>query len=108
MEHLLERNNLILMEAAIVEQIRRSGDVELHPQLVIAPLIYEEPGRTALARFTKATSISLVKRRCLYWSARQHGGQTMPESSPRASASPLTLTLRNSWYSCVSHRRTQP
>ena len=48
MEHLLERNNLILMEAAIVEQLRRSGDVELHPQLVIAPLIYEEPGRTAL------------------------------------------------------------
>jgi homocysteine S-methyltransferase len=48
MKQLLEQHKLILMEAAVVEQLRRSVDVDLHPHLVIAPLIYEESGRTAL------------------------------------------------------------
>ena len=38
------------MEAAIVEPLRRSSEVELHPLLVNAPLIYEEAGRQALAK----------------------------------------------------------
>ena len=39
---------LVLMEAAIVEPIRRGGRVALHPTLVNAPLIYEEAGRHEL------------------------------------------------------------
>ena len=38
------------MEAAIVESLRRSSEVDLHPVLVNAPLIYQEAGRSALAR----------------------------------------------------------
>lgn len=41
--------DLILTEAAIVESLRRSGDVELHPQLVHALLIYDENSRNILA-----------------------------------------------------------
>ena len=36
------------MEASIVESLRRSEDINLHPILVNAPLIYEEAGRRAL------------------------------------------------------------
>lgn len=38
------------MEAAIVEPLRRSSEIDLHPLLVNAPLIYEEAGRKALRR----------------------------------------------------------
>ena len=48
MKQLLDSNNLILIEAAIVERIRRSHDVELHPKLVNAPLIYDDRGKKAL------------------------------------------------------------
>ncbi|MCV6636601.1 homocysteine S-methyltransferase family protein [Candidatus Albibeggiatoa sp. nov. NOAA] len=40
MEALLKNNPLILMEAAIVEQLRWHSDVQLHPRLSNAPLIY--------------------------------------------------------------------
>lgn len=49
MEQLLKDNSLILMEASIVESLRRSDNIELHPVLQNAPLIYEEEGRKALA-----------------------------------------------------------
>jgi S-methylmethionine-dependent homocysteine/selenocysteine methylase len=48
MRELLDRNELVLMEAAIVEPLRRGGRVELHPTLVNAPLIYEDAGRREL------------------------------------------------------------
>jgi len=48
MQKLLDDNGLVLMEAAIVERLRRSGDVELHPVLVNAPLIYDDRGREAM------------------------------------------------------------
>ncbi|HEY5775803.1 MAG TPA: homocysteine S-methyltransferase family protein [Xanthomonadales bacterium] len=48
MQQLLKNNNLVLMEAAIVEPLRRSADIELHPRLVNAPLIYQPAGRKAL------------------------------------------------------------
>jgi len=44
MRSLLENHDLILAEAAIVEPLRRRADVELHPSLVHAPLIYDEAG----------------------------------------------------------------
>ena len=36
------------MEAAIVERLRRSVHVRLHPSLVHAPLIYDDAGRNVL------------------------------------------------------------
>jgi len=48
MQRLLDSNDLLLMEAAIVERLRRSPGVALHPQLVHAPLIYDAAGRRAL------------------------------------------------------------
>ncbi len=46
----LDRHDFILMEAAIVERLRRESGVALHPELVNAPLVHEEPGRAAMAR----------------------------------------------------------
>ncbi len=48
MRELLDGHDLILMEAAIVEPVRRGGKVGLHPTLVNAPLIYHEAGRREL------------------------------------------------------------
>jgi S-methylmethionine-dependent homocysteine/selenocysteine methylase len=48
MEQLLQRNEFILAEAAVVEPLRRSGEVALHPRLLHAPLIYEPRGRQEL------------------------------------------------------------
>lgn len=48
MKDLLENNKLLLMEAAIVERLRRSATIQLHPSLVHAPLIYEAKGRAEL------------------------------------------------------------
>jgi homocysteine S-methyltransferase len=50
MQELFNNDSLILMEAAIVERLRRSADIKLHPTLVNAPLIYEKAGRAAMAR----------------------------------------------------------
>ncbi len=44
----VQRHKLVLMEGAIVELLRRSGEVKLHPTLINAPLIYDEAGRAAL------------------------------------------------------------
>ncbi len=44
----LDDHNLILMEAAVIESLRRAGKVLLHPHLENALLLYSEPGRTAL------------------------------------------------------------
>ncbi|MCW8925757.1 MAG: homocysteine S-methyltransferase family protein [Xanthomonadales bacterium] len=49
MRKLLNDNDLVLMEASIVECLRRSGNIDLHPQLIHAPLIYDVSGRQALA-----------------------------------------------------------
>jgi len=48
MQRLLDGNDLVLMEAAVVERLRRSAGVELHPVLVNAPLIYDAAGRRAM------------------------------------------------------------
>ncbi|UCH13877.1 MAG: homocysteine S-methyltransferase family protein [Bacteroidales bacterium] len=46
---LLEENDLILMEGAVNERLRRSDDIELHPVLVSAPLIYDVNGGRKLS-----------------------------------------------------------
>ncbi len=48
MKQLLDSHNKILMEAAVVERLRRSSDIELHPKLLNAPLIYNKQGKAAL------------------------------------------------------------
>jgi S-methylmethionine-dependent homocysteine/selenocysteine methylase len=53
METLLKEHNLILIEAAIVERLRRRGRIELHPSLVHATHIYNEVGRAELEKLYK-------------------------------------------------------
>lgn len=48
-ETALAEHPLILTEAAVIESLRRSGSVQLHPHLENAPLIYEETGRQAIS-----------------------------------------------------------
>ena len=48
MKQLIEDFPLILMEAAIVEQLRRSDNIKLHKYLANAPLIYDQAGRDVL------------------------------------------------------------
>ena len=48
-QQLIRDNRLLLMEAAIVEQLRRNSDIKLHPQLLNAPLIYDAQGRRELS-----------------------------------------------------------
>ena len=50
MKTLLEKHNLILTEAAIVERLRRSDRINLHPSLVHATLIYDDRGKTELEK----------------------------------------------------------
>ena len=50
MEKLIKNNQLILMEGAVIEQLRRSGKVQLHPTLINAPLVYENKGKKELAQ----------------------------------------------------------
>ncbi|MCP4024643.1 MAG: homocysteine S-methyltransferase family protein [Desulfobacteraceae bacterium] len=49
LKNILETHPLILAEAAIIEQLRRSETISLHPTLVNAPLIYEEATKKVLA-----------------------------------------------------------
>jgi S-methylmethionine-dependent homocysteine/selenocysteine methylase len=47
---LLAENDLILAEASIVEALRRSDKIQLHPRLVNALLIYDRVGKTELSQ----------------------------------------------------------
>lgn len=44
-ERIIENNELVLMEAAVVERLRRNENISLHPTLVNAPLIYNQQGK---------------------------------------------------------------
>ena len=46
---LLKKNSRILMEAAVVERLRRTEGVSFHETLVHAPLIYERHAKEAMA-----------------------------------------------------------
>ena len=50
MKTLLDNNELVLMEASIVERLRRSNDIQLHPTLVQSPLIYDKTGQSELTK----------------------------------------------------------
>lgn len=47
---LIMENDLILAEAALVERLRRSDDIALHPRLVHALHIYDEAGQKMLSQ----------------------------------------------------------
>lgn len=49
MKQLLKNNPLVLMEGAIIEPMRRSGNVQLHEALANAPLIYDAASRRIMA-----------------------------------------------------------
>jgi homocysteine S-methyltransferase len=48
-QNAIHDHSFVLIEAAVIESLRRSGDVDLHPRLANAPLIYDERGRNALS-----------------------------------------------------------
>ena len=50
MKSFIEKHDLILMEAAIVEQLRRADGIRLHPNLVHGPLIYDDKGKKELQK----------------------------------------------------------
>ena len=50
MQEILNNHNLILTEAAVIESLRRSGNVDLHPQLENALLIYKEADKEELSK----------------------------------------------------------
>ena len=45
----IKNNKLMLTEASVIEALRRSGDIRLHPRLENALLIYNEAGRNKLS-----------------------------------------------------------
>ena len=47
---IIDNHDFILTEAAVIESLRRSGDVHLHDRLENALLIYEKTGRRALSK----------------------------------------------------------
>ncbi len=47
-EDVVRNNKFILAEASVVESLRRSNRVELHPRLINSPLIYDNKGREEL------------------------------------------------------------
>lgn len=47
---IIDDHDFILTEAAVIESLRRSGDVNLHPRLENALLIYEKTGKRALSQ----------------------------------------------------------
>jgi S-methylmethionine-dependent homocysteine/selenocysteine methylase len=55
----LEKTDFMLGEAAVIEALRRSGATALHPRLENALMIYDGPGRAALASvYRKYVSIA--------------------------------------------------
>ena len=46
-KEIIDNHNFVLTEAAIIEALRRSGNVDLHPRLENALLIYDEAGKKA-------------------------------------------------------------
>ncbi|MBU0970032.1 MAG: homocysteine S-methyltransferase family protein [Proteobacteria bacterium] len=50
MEKTIKNNQLVLMEGAVVERLRRSDALTLHPLLVNAPLVYDKAGKLALGQ----------------------------------------------------------
>jgi len=61
MKTLIEKYSLILIEAAIIERLRRSGRVELHPSLVHAAFIYDDIGKAELEKLYRGyISIALM------------------------------------------------
>ncbi|MBW2605783.1 MAG: homocysteine S-methyltransferase family protein [Deltaproteobacteria bacterium] len=49
-QEILDNHNLILTEAAVIESLRRSGNVNLHPRLENALLIYKEGDKEELSK----------------------------------------------------------
>lgn len=54
MNKILENNDLILMEGAVVERLRRCDEVTLHPELVNSLLIYDDVGRVEMVNIYKS------------------------------------------------------
>lgn len=60
MEKVIRDNPMVLMEAAIVEQLRRSKQVQLHDLLANAPLIYNPLARKTMSSISLSSG-DLIK-----------------------------------------------
>ena len=61
LEKALAEHDFILTEAAVIETLRRSAKIALHPELVNALLIYDDLGRWEIAKLINHF-IALAKR----------------------------------------------
>ena len=96
MIHLLKDNQLILMEAAVVERVRRDSGIHLHPRLVHAPLIYDDRGRQALTAIYEG-----------YLEIASEAG-VMPSSSGNRVARYAKLRATAAWPSSFVRARIPP
>lgn len=59
MKNFIEKK-FILIEAAVVERLRRAGRVELHPSLMQATFIYDDVGKRELEKVYRGTEIPYI------------------------------------------------
>jgi S-methylmethionine-dependent homocysteine/selenocysteine methylase len=109
MKNLIEQNNLILIEAAIVERLRRSGQVELHPSLVHGVFIYSDVGKAELENLYRGyISIALMAKVPIFiitptWRTNyERVKNTEVNSSVNSDAVLFMLELRESYGSDAS------
>ena len=109
MKDLIEKCSLILIEAAIVERLRRAGRVELHPCLVHATFIYDDIGKAELEKLYRGyISIALENEFPILittptWRANyQRVKAAEVNSSINADAVRFMLELRESYGSDAS------
>ena len=57
---IIAENDLILMEGAVVEILRRSGKVIFHPDLIHSHLIYDKNGVNELTSIFKSYLVDLL------------------------------------------------
>ena len=103
-ETAIRKHNLLLTEAAVVESLRRNNEIELHPRLEHALLIYQEKGRFALEalfdRFiqTAADADTPILICTPTWRAnRERIKEAGIEKNLNGDAARYLLTLREKW-----------
>jgi len=97
-------NDLILAEAAVIEPLRRSGEVDLHPQLANALLIYDERGRNALSELygryisvARGADVPIITGAPIWRANRERLAASRIEADVNGDAVRFMKVLRNEW-----------
>jgi S-methylmethionine-dependent homocysteine/selenocysteine methylase len=95
---------LVLVEAAVCERLRRKPEITLHPSLFNTPLIYDNPGRTAMQEiYSQYRDIALKAGVPILLSAptwrvdRQRIAQAKVPQTINRDAVAFMLELRDQW-----------